>query len=111
MEVGVAKQIGNDYQTKKNMTFRHEETPQGGRFFISANHENYGYIDYEWQGDVMAITHTVVAPAHQGKGIAKMLLDEVARYARLHQKKLRAVCPYVVKMFARYAAYDDVKVE
>ena len=83
------------------MTFRHEETPQGGRFFISKNHENYGYIDYEWQGDVMAITHTVVAPAHQGKGIAKMLLDEVARYARLHQKKLRAVCPYVVKMFAR----------
>ena len=80
------------------MTFRHEETPQGGRFFISAN-------------NVMAITHTVVAPAHQGKGIAKMLLDEVARYARLHQKKLRAVCPYVVKMFARYAAYDDVKVE
>ena len=93
------------------MTFRHEETLQGGRFFISENHENYGHIDYEWQGDVMAITHTVVAPAHQGKGIAKMLLDEVARYARLHQRKLRAVCPYVVKMFARDAAYDDVKVE
>ena len=93
------------------MTFRHGETTAGGPFFNSPNHENYGYIEHEWQGDVMAITHTVVAPAHQGKGIAKMLLDEVARYARLHQKKLRAVCPYVVKMFARYAAYDDVKVE
>ncbi len=28
-------------------------------------------VDYEWEGYVMAITHTVVAPAHQGKGIAK----------------------------------------
>ncbi|MCR5078117.1 MAG: N-acetyltransferase [Prevotella sp.] len=92
------------------MEIKQTEQGQGGLFEAYEGEERMGYMSYEWEDDSrFAITHTVVEPSHQGKGIAAALLDSAADYARENGKKIHAVCSFVVAKFRRSAAYDDVK--
>lgn len=66
-------------------------------------------ISWTMLGDVMAIEHTFVAPELRGKGVAKQLVDRAAEYAREKEYKMEPICSYVVTLFERSDAYDDVK--
>ena len=69
-----------------------------------------GHIVWELQDDVMIMNGTFVDPSLRGKNAGLELLNAAANFARQHQYKMKAVCPYIVKMFERSADYDDVKV-
>ena len=68
-----------------------------------------GRIVWELQDDVMIMNGTFVDPSLRGKNAGLELLSAAATFAREHQYKMQAVCPYVVKMFERSKEYDDVK--
>lgn len=69
-------------------------------------------IKYEDMGNgVLLVTSTQVDPSLRGKGVAKILLDHLADFAREENLKLQAQCSYVVKKFAEDPSYGDVDAE
>lgn len=60
---------------------------------------------------VLLVTSTRVDTSLRSQGIAKILLDHLADYARKENLKLRAHCSYVVKKFQEDSSYDDVNIE
>lgn len=73
--------------------------------------EQKGVITWEdsiIEQDVMYVTHTIVDPSMQGKGIAQELLDRAADYAREHNKKIVPVCSYAYKKFNDSEEYKDI---
>lgn len=92
------------------MTITHTNNERQGEFVAFEGEERVGYISYEWvDNNCFAILHTVVSPEHKGKGIAKILLDAAADYARKHNKKIKDVCSFVSVQFERSDKYNDVK--
>lgn len=92
------------------MTITHTNNERQGEFVAFEGEERVGYISYEWvDNNCFAILHTVVSPEHKGKGIAKILLDAAADYARKHNKKIKDVCSFVSVQFQRNDKYNDVK--
>ena len=92
------------------MTITHTNNERQGEFVAFEGEERVGYISYEWvDNNCFAILHTVVSPEHKGKGIAKILLDAAADYARKHNKKIKDVCSFVTVQFERNDKYYDVK--
>jgi len=92
------------------MPITHTNNERQGEFVAFEGDERVGYISYEWvDNNCFAILHTVVSPEHKGKGIAKILLDAAADYARKHNKKIKDVCSFVTVQFERNDKYNDVK--
>ena len=58
---------------------------------------------------VFTIFHTEVASEFEGRGFAKLLLDQLVSYAREKELKIIPLCPYVNIQFRRHTAeYADV---
>ncbi len=55
------------------------------------------YITYDDQDGNMHLTHTIVPDALAGKGLAKMLLEDVLSEIEKAGKKAVAQCSYIVK--------------
>ncbi|HHZ02767.1 MAG TPA: N-acetyltransferase [Tissierellia bacterium] len=54
------------------------------------------------------INHTYVAPALRGKGIADMLVRELALYLRKNNLKAIPTCSYAVDWFEKNPQFNDV---
>ncbi|WP_067622566.1 GNAT family N-acetyltransferase [Alicyclobacillus acidiphilus] len=68
-----------------------------------------GRIDCsEVREGVVSIDHTIVAPEHQGQGIAAQLVEQVVKQARAEHKRIRPVCSYAYAVFRRNAEYREV---
>ena len=55
------------------------------------------YITYDDQNGEMHLTHTIVPEELAGKGLAKMLLEDVLQEIKKDNKKAVAKCSYIVK--------------
>lgn len=55
------------------------------------------YITYDDQEGNMHLTHTIVPDALAGKGLAKILLEDVLNEIEKAGKKAVAQCSYIVK--------------
>jgi predicted GNAT family acetyltransferase len=65
-------------------------------------------LDYRLQGAVMAIHHTEVAPALEGRGIASALVQAAVTHARAHGLKIRPLCSYVSTWMRRHPEHTDL---
>jgi predicted GNAT family acetyltransferase len=52
--------------------------------------------------DSLTAIHTEVDPAHEGKGIAHLLLDAMVAYARENKLQVIPLCPFVLAQFRRH---------
>ncbi|HHW99999.1 MAG TPA: N-acetyltransferase [Acholeplasmataceae bacterium] len=72
------------------------------KFYIGNSEEEYvAEVTYKLEGDVMVVDHTFVNEELRDQNIARKLLDHLLEYAKTNSKKIKPVCPYVVKMFER----------
>ena len=67
-----------------------------------------GFCQYEEDGSLWKITHTVVDKKYGGQGLAGKLLDQVVAAARENDKKILPICSYAVKKFDEDEKYKDV---
>lgn len=88
-------------------------------------HYDEGLITYVVDGEVLAkiefpankdgsiwdITHTFVDPTLRGQGIANRLLAEVMRLAKEQDKRVKATCPFAIKMFSVTPEYQALEVK
>ncbi|MGQ4390289.1 GNAT family N-acetyltransferase [Streptomyces sp. SAS_270] len=77
----------------------------GGRLEAFAGDELVGHIEYfvlEAPARALVPVHTIVEPAHEGKGIAGSLARELYGIAAREGIVVAPLCPYVVKWAARH---------
>ena len=70
--------------------------------------EYIAYIIYDDQNGDMHLTHTVVPKELAGKGLAKMLLEDVLEAIKKANKKAVAQCSYVVKYQEKHPELSDL---
>lgn len=61
-----------------------------------------GKMEISVEENLLTVYHTEVNPAHEGKGFAKLLLNQLIAYAEEHQLKILPLCPYVHLQFRRH---------
>ncbi|MCJ8152998.1 N-acetyltransferase [Chryseobacterium sp. SSA4.19] len=68
-----------------------------------------GKMDISVIGEKLTVYHTEVDQQYEGKGFARLLLNELVSYARTHDLKIVPLCPYVHGQFKRHPEeYNDV---
>lgn len=76
-----------------------------GRLEAYAGDEVVGRIEYfvlDSPGRALVPVHTIVQPAHEGKGIAGSLARELYAVSAREGVPVAPLCPYVVKWAARH---------
>ncbi|MDX9798049.1 MAG: GNAT family N-acetyltransferase [Bacteroidales bacterium] len=77
-------------------------------FELFLNDVHAGEIDYEIRRDKILLTHTGVRQEHEGKGLARKLVEFAVSYARENELKVQPICPYIKKVFERNQEYQDL---
>ena len=85
------------------MNLKIEHRPELGRFLaVVEGHECVA--DYRLISGVMALTHTEVPLAVQGRGIAAALVQAALDHAQTHGLKVDPVCSYARVYMRRHPA-------
>ena len=74
----------------------HSETARRGAFRIG-EHAEMTYT--RPSADLMKVNHTEVDKRYRGRGLALQMYRAMVAFARAHQRKVSAICPFVVAMF------------
>ena len=81
-----------------------------GAFYLLQDNVIVGKMLVGIIGNDLNVYHTEALI--EGKGFAKKLLEEMVAYAREHQLKVTAYCPYVHAQFKRHPEqYHDIWLE
>ncbi|CAL9638373.1 GNAT family N-acetyltransferase [Streptomyces sp. NPDC057838] len=78
---------------------------EAGRLEAVADGEVLGHIEYfvlDSPEQALVPVHTVVEPAHEGKGIAGSLARELYALAARERRAVAPLCPYVAKWAERH---------
>lgn len=82
-----------------------------GSFIALIEEEPAGKLVYTWRDNLtLIIDHTEVDHAFSGQGVGRLLVASVVEFARLHQIRLIANCPYAKRIFSDTDEFDDVLV-
>jgi predicted GNAT family acetyltransferase len=81
--------------------------PDQQRFELEFEGET-GELDYRLDGAAMAILHTAVSPAIQGRGMAAALTGAALDHARAAGWKVRPRCSYAHHYFQRHPENADL---
>jgi len=58
---------------------------------------------------VLTVYHTEIDPSGEGKGYAKLLLEDMVKYSRDNNLMVKPLCPYVHAQFKRHPElYTDI---
>lgn len=78
-----------------------EFTKGNNRFYKEENDKLVAEITWIPKEDTVEVDHTFVDPSLRGQGVAEKLVDKLVDEMQKEQKKIKPICPYVVKLFER----------
>ena len=67
-----------------------------------------GRLEYTEHEDLVSLTHTIVEPEHNGRGVAGDLVRTALDTLRDEGRRVRPECPYVVRWIERHPSYQDL---
>jgi uncharacterized protein len=67
-------------------------------------------IEYEIKGDVMALLHTEVDPALEGRGAGTAIVEKTLKYIEEAGMQLLPLCPFVVAYIKRHPEWERIVV-
>ena len=70
--------------------------------------ERIGKIDYRERSGVITMWHTEVDKAHQGEGLAAILVAAALDDARERGLTVKPTCPYIARYIERHPDYADL---
>jgi predicted GNAT family acetyltransferase len=80
-----------------------------GEVQLFSDNVKAGKMDIALTDGGLTVFHTEVAHKFEGRGFAKLLLNQLVSYARENALKIIPLCPYVNLQFRRHPAdYEDV---
>jgi predicted GNAT family acetyltransferase len=74
------------------------------RYEIIDDGELAGIAEYRRDGHTISFTHTETRPGHEGKGVARRLVEFALAEAREQGMAVLPYCPYVRKVIADHQA-------
>lgn len=83
-------------------------SPDQQQFVATSGGEHLGRLEYEHRGDVVALRHTVVEPAAEGRGVGSALARSALDWIRAKDLKVDPVCPFVAAWIERHPDYTDL---
>lgn len=79
------------------------------RYVATVNGEEAGFVSYTDLGDRITLDHTIVHPAHQGKGLAGRLAAHVLDDLRTStDARIEPHCSYLVDYLGKHPEYADL---
>jgi len=84
------------------------DAPERGRYEAHLDGELAGILEYVLKYGRLALIHTEVLPAHEGKGIGSTLVRFALDDARRRGLRVIATCPYVQDYMTRHPEDDDI---
>jgi predicted GNAT family acetyltransferase len=67
-----------------------------------------GLVTYQLTGNIIAYTHTEVAPEFEGQGVGSLLARAVMDDARANQRTVVPICPFLSAWLEKHPEYDDI---
>jgi hypothetical protein len=80
------------------------------RYEAHLDAELAGVLEYKVTHGRIALIHTEVLPAHEGRGAGSALVRFALDDARRRGLRVIATCPYVKDHLTRHPEYDDIVV-
>ena len=91
------------------MHIEHIIENHNGYFRIIAGSTEAGRISYSSTGSgIIIIDHTEVNPDFKGKGIGKLLVFEIVKFARENSIKIIPLCTFAKSVFDKEVEFRDV---
>ncbi|MEZ5076242.1 MAG: GNAT family N-acetyltransferase [Solirubrobacterales bacterium] len=84
------------------------DNPEESRYEIRVDGELAGRIDYRSRGSRVAMIHTEIDPAFEGRGLATQLISTALDEARERGLQVLPHCPFVRAYVARHAEYVEL---
>jgi len=72
---------------------------------------NLSLIEYEIKGNVIALLHTEVAPALEGRGAGTAIVEKTLNYIESSGLQLLPLCPFVVAYIKRHPEWERIVVK
>jgi uncharacterized protein len=80
-----------------------------GAFNLYEDGNKIGEMVISLRDDKLTVYHTEIDSSAEGKGYAKLLLEDMVKYSRENNLKVIALCPYVHAQFKRHPdTYADI---
>ena len=73
-----------------------------GEVQLFSDDKKAGKMDISVTDGKLRVYHTEVNAEYEGKGFAKLLLDQLVSYANNNQLRIIQLCPYVLAQFKRH---------
>ena len=86
------------------------DAPERDRYEAHVGGDLAGILEYKLRRDRIALIHTEVLPAFEGRGIAAAIVRWALDDARRHGRRVIATCPYVKSYLERHPEERDVVV-
>lgn len=79
----------------------------GGRFEMAVNGST-AIIEYKPLPGALALLHTEVPQALEGKGVAAAIVEKTFHYAEEHAVKIIPLCPYVALYIKKHPEWNRI---
>jgi predicted GNAT family acetyltransferase len=86
------------------------DAPERERYEAHLDGELAGVLEYAVKRGRLALIHTEVSPAQEGRGVGSSLVRFALDDARRRKLRVIAVCPYVQAYLTRHPEDDDIVV-
>ena len=84
------------------------DNPERKRFEIDLGDGSFAFAEYTLPAGKIIFTHTEVPQAHEGKGIASVLIRAALAAARERGLKVIPICPFVAAYIQRHPEEQDL---
>jgi uncharacterized protein len=84
------------------------DNPSEDRYEAYVDGALAGFVMYEREPGRLALLHTEVDPAFEGKGVGSKLAAGVLDNIRDHGDVIVPRCPFIAKYIAKHPEYDDI---
>jgi uncharacterized protein len=78
------------------------------RYEILADGELAGFVQYSMRGGRLILVHTEIDDAHEGHGLASILVKGALDDIRSRGLCIVPICPFVERYIQRHPEYDDL---
>ena len=75
--------------------------------FVADINGDKAYAVYNLQDDIIKLNSTYTPPHLRGRGIAKIIVETVFKYAKENNLKVQPICSYVKTFISRNKEYAD----
>jgi uncharacterized protein len=68
----------------------------------------WAFLDYRWDGDELALTHTEVPDGFRRQGVGRDLVSAALQHARRGDHKVNPECPFVAEFIRKNPQYTEL---